>query len=79
MTSTFEFDERIITKTLFTARAEEEAVVTPTKLTNQLYVRSAATSNTNSNNSNAMNGGDESMNSATFVSVVSRYDGSYLS
>lgn len=53
----------------FAARAEEEAVVTPTKLTNQLYVRSAATSN---NNNNAIiNGGDESLNAATFVSVVS--------
>lgn len=51
---------------LFAARAEEEAVVTPTKLTNQLYVRSAATSN-----NNAINGGDESLNAATFVSVVS--------
>lgn len=48
------------------ARAQEEAFATPTKLTNQLYVRSAA-----ANNNNAINGADESLNAATFVSVVS--------
>lgn len=50
----------------FAARAEEEGVATPTKLTNQLYVRSAT-----ANNSNTVNGGDESLNAATIVSVVS--------
>lgn len=50
----------------FAARAQEEGFGTPTKLTNQLYVRSAAASN-----NNAINGGDESLNAATFVSVVS--------
>lgn len=50
----------------FAARAEEEAIVTPTKLTNQLFVRSV-----NASNSNAINGADESMSAATFVSVVS--------
>lgn len=54
---------------LVVARAEEEAT-TPTKLTNQLYVKSA--NNTNHLcNANSLSNGDDSLNAATFVSVVS--------
>lgn len=51
------------------ARAEEEAVAAPAKLTNQLFVKSATNCNTK-NSSNLVNG-EETLNAATFVSVVS--------
>lgn len=51
------------------ARAEEEAT-TPTKLTNQLFVKSANNTN-NLCNANSLSNGDDSLNAATFVSVVS--------
>lgn len=51
------------------ARAEEEAAVTPTKLTNQLFVKSA-NSTSAATNSNTFLDGDNSMGAATFVSVV---------
>lgn len=54
----------------FTARAEEEATTTPTKLTNQLFVKSANNTN-NLCNANTLLNGDNSLNAATFVSVVS--------
>lgn len=53
----------------FAARAEEEAAVTPTKLTNQLFVKSA-NSVSGASNSNAFLDGDNSIGAATFVSVV---------
>lgn len=52
------------------ARAEEEATTTPTKLTNQLFVKSANTTN-NLSNTNTLLNGDDSLGAATFVSVVS--------
>lgn len=52
----------------FLARAEEEAT-TPTKLTNQLFIKSA--NNTNVNNTNSVLNGEETCGAATFVSVVS--------
>lgn len=54
----------------FAARAEEEATTTPTKLTNQLFVKSANNTN-NLSNTNPLLNGDDSLNAATFVSVVS--------
>lgn len=54
----------------FPARAEEEATSTPTKLTNQLFVKSANTAN-NMSNTNTLLNGDDSLGAATFVSVVS--------
>lgn len=54
-----------------TARAEEEATTTPTKLTNQLFVKSANNTN-NLSNGNTLLNGDDSLSAATFVSVVSQ-------
>lgn len=51
------------------ARAEEEATSTPTKLTNQLFVKSAINTNNLSNTSPVLNG-DDALGAATFVSVV---------
>lgn len=52
------------------ARAEEEAISTPTKLTNQLFVKSAMNTN-NLTNTNSVLNGEDSLGAATFVSVVS--------
>lgn len=45
------------------ARAEEEMSTTPSKITNQMFVQPSSSSD-----------GPESLNAATFVSVVSFYD-----
>ncbi|XP_031620014.1 band 4.1-like protein 5 [Contarinia nasturtii] len=50
------------------ARAEEEAISTPTKLTNQLFVKSAMNTN-NLGNTNSVLNGEDSLGAATFVSV----------
>lgn len=45
------------------ARAEEEMSTTPTKITNQMFVQPSSSSD-----------GPESLNAATFVSVVSFFN-----
>lgn len=57
------------------ARAEEEAISTPTKLTNQLFVKSAMNSNNLSNANSLLNGDD--LTARTVVAVVSFTNAKY--